>query len=300
MTGLIGVTGAAGLVGQAVVARLLAGESRVRAITRPGGTALPADLEPTEHVLADVRQSAHMQRAVRGCSVIIHAAALMQGPDDDIRGTNLNGTLNVLKAIKGEGIGKLVFVSTVAVYGSGDLEQVDEDRPANPDGAYACSKLSAEQAVQDHAEDGLEAWTLRLCTVYGPPGTPLTSFLLALAREGVIPLVRGGEILVDLVSAQDAAQACVQAATTPTRVPRRVHIASGRRTTVLDVVERLRRDLALPALTVDVPDPTHPPDGVPIEVVQMLAEHRSFRIERARRLLDYRPESSFPQIPPPL
>lgn len=291
MTRRIAVTGANGFVGRAIVAAISrAGatpRSVVRRARRPG-----ADGELVSCELAD---PAGLRRAFAGCDAVVHAAGLMRGSAEDLAAVNVTGTRNVLAAAVAIGA-RAVFLSTVAVYGEGDMLDVTEDRPLRPRDTYARTKAEAEEAVRRAcAAEGLEAWVLRPTTVYGPGDERgFTPFLLQLGRAGVIPLVAEGEIRFDLVASQDVARACHLAATGPAGRGEALHVTSGEELTVATIVERLRRELGLPAPCVRVDDPRSPPDGVPLELVRAVSEHRGFSIDRARARLGYEPRVRFP------
>lgn len=63
---------------------------------------------------------------------------------------NLQGTKNLCAALEKAGVPKsLIFVSTVAVYGCEEGEDIDEDHPLNGNTPYALSKIQAEQFLTD-------------------------------------------------------------------------------------------------------------------------------------------------------
>jgi nucleoside-diphosphate-sugar epimerase len=266
----------------------------VRALLRPGGSETVAGAGDVRAV--DLLDPDGLVEALRGCRAVVHAAARMAGDDGEIVKTNLDGTRNLLDAMAKEGAGRLVFLSTVAVYGGGDMVDWTEDREPDPTGAYATSKAQAEAAVRETcARTGLEAWILRPTTVYGREDrNGFTPFMLQIARDGVIPLVRQGTVRFDLAAAADVAQACFLAATGPASAGEPLHVTSGENLTMADVVKRLREKLGLPARTVLIENPDQPPEGVPLALVQAVAEHRSFSIERARTRLGFQPATRFP------
>ncbi len=83
---------------------------------------------------------------------VMHFAALclvnesMEKPEEYFE-NNVLGTLNLLKAIKQNKVGNLIFSSTCAVYGESQYLPVDEKHPANPTNPYGESKLVAEKMI---------------------------------------------------------------------------------------------------------------------------------------------------------
>jgi len=115
------VTGASGLLGRALVARLRAAGRRLRLldILPP-----PPDLagEGAEPVVADMRDAAAVRAAARGVEVVYHLAAGQRMKpqfagmrEADIRAMNVAGTANVLAAARVEGVRKVVFVSSSGI-----------------------------------------------------------------------------------------------------------------------------------------------------------------------------------------
>jgi UDP-glucuronate 4-epimerase len=87
---------------------------------------------------------------------------------------NVTGTLNLLDAAAGAGVGKFVLSSTSSLYGARNPtpfhEDADTDKPLSP---YAASKKAAETVCFTyHHLHGLDVTVLRYFTVYGPAGRP--------------------------------------------------------------------------------------------------------------------------------
>jgi nucleoside-diphosphate-sugar epimerase len=249
-----------------------------------------------EVISADLCDAAAVNEGLRGARAVIHLAGLMQGSPSDIERANVQGTANVLAAMGRGGPERLVYVSSVAVYGGGDFLDITEDHPRAPRGAYAESKARAEDLVRQSAErQRLEAWILRPCDVYGAHDRGLGKLFLDLARHGVVPLLRGGSIRYDVVAASDLAQACVLAAMNPESAGVEcLHITSGEKLTVAALAARLQAHLGVTVRTIDVPDPANPPPEAPGWLIPLLAEHRSFSIASARERLGYEPKVPFP------
>jgi nucleoside-diphosphate-sugar epimerase len=221
----------------------------------------------------------------------------MEGPDDALASTIVGGTAAVLEAAQACGVRTIVYVSSAAVYGGGDLVDVDESRPRRPGSVYAASKARAEDAVALAAREGrIASWILRPCTLYGGGDRHFTRYLLELATGGVIPLVRGGAVRLDFLAATDLAEACLLALRTAPAAPAPVvNVASGMPSTVTELVARVRTMLGLPARTIVVEDPLSPPLDVPAALVAAVSEHRTFSIRRGQALLGFEPRSRFPE-----
>ncbi|GAA0407909.1 GDP-mannose 4,6-dehydratase [Microbispora corallina] len=171
------VTGGAGFIGSNLVDRLLADGHEVAVVddlssghNRNDGAAL--------HVM-DVRDPALAGLAERWRpEAICHLAAQISvrrsvaDPLADAR-TNVEGTVNVLEAARRAGARKVVYASSVAVYGRPAVIPVPGDAATDPRSPYAASKLAGELYLATYrALHGLEYTTLVLSNVYGPRQSP--------------------------------------------------------------------------------------------------------------------------------
>ena len=111
-------------------------------------------------------------KAAEGCSMVINLAAKHHDfgiSREDFFMINETGTKNLLNCMAKLNIKKLVFYSTVAVYGLNDFE-ADEQTPYGPDNDYGESKLAGEKLIEAwSAEDtSREVLIVRPVVVYGP------------------------------------------------------------------------------------------------------------------------------------
>lgn len=168
------VTGATGLVGEAVVFRLLLDKrytpvAAVRATTRLSGLCriVPFDLElPTG------------MPELRGIDVIVHCAARVhvmneKGADGlaAFRKINVEGTVRLAQRAAECGVKRFIFISSIKVNGEGTPRNKTfkaTDLPAPVD-AYGISKREAEDAIRQVCEEtGMELVVIRPPLVYGP------------------------------------------------------------------------------------------------------------------------------------
>ena len=152
------VTGATGFIGWHVARKLLTRGHTVRALVRPTSRVRELDVEV---VSGDLRDSASLERAVRGCGLVFHVAAdyrLWAKDPTELYCSNVEGTRNLLSAAREAGVERVVYTSTVGCIG------VRKDRPGSEDvevrleqmtGAYKRSKFQAEQVAIEFARVGL-------------------------------------------------------------------------------------------------------------------------------------------------
>jgi UDP-glucose 4-epimerase len=171
------VTGGAGYIGSIVAQRLVARGDDVTVLDslfRGHRAAVP---EGARFVQADLLDRQALAEAfVGGYDAVLHFAAMtlvaesVEQPERYWRG-NVEGTLNLLDAMREGGVGRLVFSSTAATYGEPDVDPIGEDTPNAPVNPYGNSKLAVDRMLSDEARGhGLAAVSLRYFNVGGASG----------------------------------------------------------------------------------------------------------------------------------
>ncbi|MBP8185630.1 MAG: NAD-dependent epimerase/dehydratase family protein, partial [Pseudomonas sp.] len=184
------ITGGAGFIGSHLVDALLAKGYRVRVLDNlsTGKTAnLPLHNPLLELVEGDVADAALVARCMQGCRAVAHLAAVasVQASVDDPVSThqsNFVGTLNVCEAMRAQGVKRIVFASSAAVYGNnGEGLPIDEDTPKAPLTPYAVDKLASEYYLDFYRrQHGLEPAVFRFFNIFGPrqdPSSPYSGVL---------------------------------------------------------------------------------------------------------------------------
>ncbi|HUA55126.1 MAG TPA: NAD-dependent epimerase/dehydratase family protein [Candidatus Sulfotelmatobacter sp.] len=163
------VTGAGGFVGGWVSEALhLSRWADVRAGIGRWTSAVRIARFPLEIVPCDVLDPAALAGALDGVDSVVHCARAA-----DPRVT-IDGTRLLLKTAQAAGVRRVVYLSSVAVYGDAD-GIVDETTPARGvPTPYARSKLEAEALCREAAAAGLEVVILRPTLIYGPFGETWT------------------------------------------------------------------------------------------------------------------------------
>jgi UDP-glucose 4-epimerase len=171
------VTGGAGYIGSIVAGQLLGAGHEVVVLDNLERGHREAVPEGAELVVADLLDREALDGAVAaGFDGVLHFAALalvgesVTHPERYYR-TNVGGTLNLLEAMVGSGVGRLVFSSTCAVYGQPDEVPISETAPPRPANAYGASKLAVDGMIGDFClAHGLGAVSLRYFNVAGASG----------------------------------------------------------------------------------------------------------------------------------
>lgn len=167
------VTGAAGFLGSSLVDKLCRSGHHVRVVLHDSQHPI-SQLGNVETVVADICDAKRVQDIADGCGAIVHLAAKVHALDDfgeeqDYEAVNINGTKHILDAAVRSRVNRVVFASSVKVFGEETIGCVDETQVPDPQTAYGRSKWRAEQLVSEYAaRHGLTAVSLRLPMVYGP------------------------------------------------------------------------------------------------------------------------------------
>jgi nucleoside-diphosphate-sugar epimerase len=176
------LTGAGGLVGSRLLARLAEAGFACRALVRRD-LALPAGVAA---VKGDLDDPASLSAAVEGVDAVVHLAALFRTDDEAaIWRANLDGTRNLIDAVKASApAARVIMSSTSNVYDADAARPSRETDAATPTAAYPASKLAAETLLR---ESGLTWAVLRLPFVYGDGDGHLASMPALAARFGLHP-----------------------------------------------------------------------------------------------------------------
>jgi nucleoside-diphosphate-sugar epimerase len=152
----IAVTGASGVIGRGVVARLLSHGHAVAGLARRRPESWPS---AADFVQTDIRDAAEVRRAVAGTDVVVHCAWA------DDRETNIGGTANVLDAMARAGTRRIVFGSSAHVYGVdvGAPPRSETDR-LNPLSAEGRDMARVEEML---ADSGAEWVAIRSAAILG-------------------------------------------------------------------------------------------------------------------------------------
>ncbi len=257
----VAVTGAAGMIGRKLVARLVGdgrlGDAELDRLTLVD--VVPPDPPPAGEAWAgDLADPAAAQRLVEGRpDVIVHLAAVVSGEAeaDFAKGyrVNLDGTRTLLEAIRAadDWCPRLVFASSIAVYGAPLPNPIPEDFAALPLTSYGTQKAIDELLLADYTRRGfVDGVGIRLPTICIRPGAPnkaASGFFSNILRE---PLV-GREAVLPVpetvrhwhASPRSAVGFCLRAATIDTELigPRRTLSMPGLSATVGEQIEALRR-----------------------------------------------------------
>lgn len=185
------VTGATGFVGSHV-ARVLAEQGfALRLLVRSSSN--PKNIEGLggERIIGDLRDPASLEKATAGCDVVFHVAAdyrlWVRDPAQMYR-SNVEGTRAILEAARKNGVGRVVYTSSVATMGfTSNGHPADEGSPvslADMIGHYKRSKFLAEEVAIHAGRSGMDVVVVNPTTPVGeqdikptPSGRIIVDFL---------------------------------------------------------------------------------------------------------------------------
>src|SRR5271167_2877473 len=196
------ITGAAGMIGRKLVARLVAaGALNGKPIDKLTLIDVSAPQKPqgftgsVETSAADIADAAAARASVAGRpDVIFHLAAVVSGEAelDFEKGVHVNfdGSRALLEAVRALGNGyrpRVVFSSSIAVFGAPFPEAIPDDFALTPLTSYGSQKAMVEQMLADYTRRGfLDGVGVRLPNIVVRPGKPnraASGFFSSIIRE---------------------------------------------------------------------------------------------------------------------
>jgi UDP-glucose 4-epimerase len=294
------VTGGAGFIGTHLSRRLLADGhevSVVDSLSTGRREGLPAAVRFAH---ADVAKPAEIEPVfARGLDAVCHIAGQVSiirsfvDPVADLR-TNVEGTLNILQLCLKYKVPRLIYASSMTLYGASETVPTPETEPCRPDSYYGITKHAGERYVHSTAERpdldfDFHVTTLRMYSVYGP-GQALNNpyqgvlgiFLGNLLRGEPITIYGDGEQTRDFVYVDDIVEGWVRTLGNPATHGLVINLGSGRSLSINELAAR-----AVAAFD----SPNHPINHAPVRP----GEQRNVRadIDRARSVLNWEPRTAF-------
>jgi len=232
---MILVTGATGALGPSIIWGLYKSgfpSIKVFALDEPKPGILPGDIKLS---IGDITNFDDLSRSMENVKAVVHMAALLHisNPTKEqislYEKINVEGTRNVVRAALKAGVKRIIFFSTISVYGPSNGNIFNEDSTTNPLTPYSKSKLKAEKVVLDaKLSNGQPIGTvLRLAAAYGSriKGNYL-SLLRAIAKGRFVP-IGAGENRRTLVYDKDVANAVVAILKAPLTVGKIYNVTDG-------------------------------------------------------------------------
>jgi NAD dependent epimerase/dehydratase len=251
------VTGAGGFIGSHLCEELVEAGANVRAFVRYNSSDsygllenLPQQIfREIELFPGDVRDATSVRKAIRGCDMVLHLAALIgipysyDAPESYVE-TNVGGSLNVLQTCLEQGVERLVHTSTSEVYGTARYAPIDEEHPLQAQSPYAATKIAADKLAESYYKSyELPVVTIRPFNCFGPRQSA-RAFIPA-----IISQILGGQKvccgslspLRDYTFVKDTVRAFCACASVPGIEGQTINVGSGTRISMGELLESIMR-----------------------------------------------------------
>jgi len=249
------VTGGAGFVGSHIVEALVRRGDRVRVLDNfdTGNRANLKSVEgQIELVTGSVADAAAVAKAVAGCDLVFHQAALASVPRSiaDPLATHsvcATGTLIVLDEARKAKVKRVVYAASSSAYGNQPQPQKRETDLPSPLSPYAAAKLAAELYCEAFWHSyGLEAVALRYFNVFGPrqdPKGPYAAVIPIFIQKilaGEQPTIFGDGLQPrDFTYVENVVQANLKASEAKNAAGQVFNVGNGDSLTLLDLLKEL-------------------------------------------------------------
>ncbi len=292
------ITGGAGFIGSHLAEALTATGRTVRVLDNlsTGLAQNLAHISPRpELVHGCVTDANVVERAVAGCDVVFHLAALASVAKsiEDPLASHMacaTGALTVFRAAQQTGVRRIVYAGSASAYGNASDEAgQDESTPLMALSPYAAAKLAGELYAEAFAHSyGLETVRLRFFNVFGPrqradsPYSGVIAIFAALLAAGRAPTIHGDGLQSrDFVYVSDVANALILASEVPGVSGRVYNVGTGGSVNLLELVAELNTILGTSAV------PAHGPARTGD------VRHSRAKIDRIASELGYAPKVPF-------
>jgi UDP-glucose 4-epimerase len=250
------ITGGAGFVGANLVQHLASAGHGIVAFDDLSAGARPSwwgsKAGPARTIEGSIEDTPALRRAMKGIDAVVHLAAKpgvadsVSHPEIDYR-VNVQGTFNVIDAVRRGGGSHVVFASSGAVL-AGATPPLREDMAPQPMSPYGASKLYGEGITAAADAFGIVGIALRFSNVYGPLSAHKTSVIASFLRRAVRrkPLVvyGSGKQTRDFIYIEDVCRAVEKALAA--KRPGVYHLGTGVETSVLELAKRVAKVTDVP------------------------------------------------------
>lgn len=245
------VTGGAGFIGSALAKKLVSNGAHVTILDLPEKLER-ISIDPTISVVAGdiARRDTFVVLSRRGhFDAVLHLAAQSSArishdqPEKDID-TNAKGTLLLIEWCREQGIDRVLYASSMAVYGEPKQLPVTEESPPAPLSYYGVSKLAGEYYIKANASTGLHYTIFRLFNVYGP-GQDMQNlkqgmasiYLAYVMKKQEVPVTGSLERFRDFIYIDDVVDAWLRALHDKRAYNKIYNLGSGIKTTVRELLD---------------------------------------------------------------
>ncbi|MES1023086.1 NAD-dependent epimerase/dehydratase family protein [Gloeocapsa sp. BRSZ] len=274
------VTGANGFTGSHLVYALQQRGAQVVGLVRKSSNLSRLANSQLQLVYGDITDRNALQTAMQGVDTVFHTAAYVElglVNADKMQRVNVEGTRAVMEVAQASGVTKIIYCSTIGIFGNTKGEVVDETfqrRQTDFSSAYDRTKYQAQQIVDEFASQGLPVVSVLPSGIFGADdphfGPVLQQFL-----KGRLKLWAGGDRITGIVHVDDLVAAMLLAAEKGT--PGEHYIISAGELSTREMFEFLSQQTKIPV-----------PEEAPKSVVKLAGN----LLDPIGRLLQWQPPLS--------
>lgn len=243
------ITGAAGFLGHHLCRSLAQAGHQLTLIDLRENPEFPT-------TIADVRDAVAMLEYIRDADAVFHLAALIEAGESvkhpqQFVDSNITATVNILEAMRENGVTRFVFSSSAAVYGDSIRIPIHEDDRTLPVNPYGVTKLAMEGLVSSYVKShGFSGIGLRYFNLYGPeehhqPEThAIPRFIEQIKSERLVTVYGDGGHVRDYIYIDDVVRAHLSALELLHQQPNHYHycnLSTGQGHTVNEILEMIAR-----------------------------------------------------------
>jgi nucleoside-diphosphate-sugar epimerase len=240
-------------LGSHIAEHLRARGERVRALVRPHSDTSFLKQLGVELVSGDLNEPASLPRAIACADVVYHCAARVGdwGPWRVFQREVIDATANLLTACRTVGVGRVLHVSSIIVYGHPHILNgcFSEDEPLGQNlwiwDYYCRAKVRAEELCRQYAGD---LTIVRPSWIYGPRDRTTLPRMLKAMNAGRVAVIGSGDNLLNIVYAGDVAEGAILAANHPRAKGQAYNLSSEGEITQRDFLDLLADELDRPRL----------------------------------------------------
>ena len=256
------LTGATGLLGSHIAAKLRAAGRDVRALVRPSSDTSFLDGIGVGKAVGDITDPDSLPAALDGVQTVYHIAARVGdwGPWEDFVAVTIEGTQNMVEAAARAGVKRFLHISSISAYGHPDGEGLvlDETAPLGYNlhkwSYYSRAKVEAEKVVwAAHERGDVPVTVIRPSWLYGERDRASMPRLIGAITAGKAKLIGDGTNRLNLTYAGNEADGCILAAESPKAAGQAYNLCNDGEITQAEYLNKIAGNIGATPVTRKVP-----------------------------------------------
>lgn len=246
------VTGGTGFLGKKTAYRLKELGHNVSIIGRNEIVGKKMESEGIAFIKCDLSDRTSVLNSCENMDYVFHCGAFSSpwGKYEDFYSSNVTGTKNVIEGCFTHKIKRLIHVSTPSIYFQFDERldvKEDSSLPKHFVNHYAHTKYLAEIEIDKAFEKGLPVITIRPRAIFGPEDNAIIPRLIKVNHEKFIPLIKNGEVVIDLTYVENVVDALLLCMESPENtLGQKYNITNDERVRLFDILTILFKEIEQP------------------------------------------------------